>query len=125
MASINIGKNVFECTTCEKSFSRKSDLNRHISMTKNHTSDSVHEETKTFKCKKCDKGLTRKYCLKKHMAGVHAPGKLPSKCNICNASFADAQYLNIHINDVHTKRTVYKATPSRRQMALEKRKNKK
>ena len=52
----------------------------------------VHEETKTFKCKKCDKGFTRKYCLKKHMAGVHAPGKLPSKCNICNASFADAQY---------------------------------
>ena len=124
MASVKF----FECNTCEKSFARKCDLQRHILMTKSHRNesiDSVHEETKKFKCKKCNKGFARKDGLKQHMEGVHAPGKLPSKCNICNARFADAYLLSLHMTYEHTKRPVYKATPSKRQLAREKREKKK
>ena len=61
--------------------------------------------------------------MKKHIESVHE-GKMPSKCNMCNASFADTYYLNLHINLVHKKIPTFKVTLSVRQKALEKRKNK-
>ena len=51
--SINEGK--LECSTCNKSFSEKHVLNRHI--------QSVHEKKKLFECSTCMKSFSRKDLL--------------------------------------------------------------
>ena len=74
---------------CDKGFSQKQDLNRHI--------ESVHEGKKSFKCNICDAGFTHKANLNKHIDAVHKEKK-KFKCTICDeVFFSQKQDLNRHI----------------------------
>ena len=125
MASVDTGKNIFECTWCEKSFTSEKDLKIHISLSKNgHPKNSAHEENKPFKCRRCDKGYMKKDSLKNHVARVHNSANLPIKCTICSLRFADKGYLKIHMDEAHTKRPAYKKTPSQRELVAERKRKK-
>ena len=63
----------FECEICNTGFSRKPQLNAHIS--------SVHEGIKPFKCKICDASFSQKGDLNKHVSSVHG------ESNLSNAKF--------------------------------------
>ncbi len=70
----------WNCRLCDKSFSQKSDLNRHVdgvhlklkSFTKKaYQTGHVHYNLKSFSCTLCDKSFSRKGQLIGHMAAVH------------------------------------------------------
>ena len=52
-----------ECPRCNKFFSNKSNLQKHI--------DKVHVKTVIFECKQCDYKTKRKYNLTRHSQSVH------------------------------------------------------
>ena len=92
------GKKPFLCKMCDKSFTEKRKLKRHI--------ESVHErfvkpqtDEKVFsdpvaalatclKCNECNYLFKNKRNLKVHIASVNE-GNKPFQCNICDASFVE------------------------------------
>ena len=94
--SINEGK--LECSTCNKCFSEKQSLNRHI--------QSVHENKKTLECTSCMKRFSRMDHLKLHIACVH-DNKKEFMCLICKKGFSRKDKLNNHILLVHEKEKSY------------------
>lgn len=59
---------VFECSTCSKKFSKRSNLTRHVS--------KLHSTFKPFSCKRCGTGFTAKESLRRHSIRVNC--KMPS-----------------------------------------------
>lgn len=73
---------VFECSTCLKTFSASSNLTRHISL--------LHSTFKPFSCKRCGTGFTAKDSLKRHSIRANCkmsseeclkPVKMPTEIN--------------------------------------------
>ena len=52
-----------QCENCDKAFSTRSNLNKHVS--------SIHVGKKPFKCDICDKNFSQKQKMKDHFAIVH------------------------------------------------------
>ena len=80
----------FQCERCNKFFTLKGSLNRHIK--------TIHEEHRPFKCTVCEKNFNRKYDLKMHFSSVHEkkkPCKCEVRCEICTVKFAH------HVTQVH------------------------
>ena len=86
------GKQSFKCETCERQFSFRFSLHRHISkaheekishkkVNMNNHIESVHEGKKKFKCDKCDKAFSQKSNMTKHINTVHE-GNKPFQCSI-------------------------------------------
>ena len=113
---------MYKCPTCGKSFSRPSNVERHI--------ETVHTKTKTFPCKFCDKDFkstggrdmhihadhqgisfncdicgkefTRKGSLDRHVQGVHQEGIISTfKCSVCLTEFKQKSHLKKHLKNVH------------------------
>ncbi|XP_046407550.1 zinc finger protein 271-like [Ischnura elegans] len=80
----------YSCSECEKSFSQKSNLVRHI---RAHTSD------KRYSCHQCEKSFSRKGNLVRHIR-THAADERYS-CHQCEKSFSQKGNLVRHIR-VHT-----------------------
>ena len=108
------------CNFCNKIFSRKENLKRHIA--------SIHEEKK-LKCVFCEQIFSRKDRLKSHVVLVHTKKELFSdidtqdfkKCTLCGKNFSRNDHLKRHIEVVHEgkkpKKTVAKdETGSNRDM---------
>ena len=56
MVSVHEGKNAFKCEICEKIFSQKGNMNKHIAL--------IHEGKNAFKCEMCEKAfLQRVACI--------------------------------------------------------------
>lgn len=60
--SQNNGLKSFSCTECEKTFTRKQNLQKHL---------LIHSGEKPFPCNHCEKRFARKHHLKKHIEGTH------------------------------------------------------
>ncbi|KAJ9578515.1 hypothetical protein L9F63_005244, partial [Diploptera punctata] len=67
----------FKCSVCNKSFSLKTNLIRHL---------SIHNKEKPYKCSLCNESFTQKYYLSQHQY-VHSDEK-PFECSVCNKTFA-------------------------------------
>ena len=80
----------YDCDECDKSFSRKANLNRHIK--------GVHENNR-YNCDRCEKSFTKKCHLTMHIQGVH--DNVRYNCDMCDKSFSDKVSLNKHIQSVH------------------------
>lgn len=57
------GVRAFQCSECQKSFSRNSDLQKHI--------DAVHKGLRPYECITCQKRFSQKSSLKRHREAVH------------------------------------------------------
>ena len=81
-----------ECPECDREFTFKSELKRHIEV--------VHLKVKRHKCEKCGKGFSQKCMLEDHVNAVHLK-KREHQCQDCGNSFARLSQLNRHVSAVH------------------------
>ena len=89
----------FKCSDCEKSFTRKCHLDRHIK-TIHRVGESKHE------CKICNKIYNCRYVLIRHVKSVH--DKIKSfVCPQCGRKFAESSHLTRHMR-IHTRDNLYK-----------------
>lgn len=89
-ASLSVKKeshgNRFYCQKCNRDFSTKTNLNRHM---------QSHEGNKPFSCTECRKSFTQKSTLKQHMY-THT-GERPYVCEVCNRGFTQCKSLIFHM----------------------------
>nr|XP_019530107.2 zinc finger and SCAN domain-containing protein 2-like [Aedes albopictus] len=76
----------FECVECSKSFSTKTNLNRHV---------QTHNGNKPFVCPLCSKGFTQGGSLKQHLL-IHQNLR-PYVCTACGQAFTQAKSLTFHM----------------------------
>ena len=82
------------CHICEKTFSKKSNLNTHIR--------TVHEEIKVFECARCGRRFPALGDMERHVSSVHDKIK-PFKCPTCESRFARKDEMQNHCITVHEK----------------------
>ncbi|XP_046407914.1 gastrula zinc finger protein XlCGF57.1-like isoform X2 [Ischnura elegans] len=121
--SPDTAKKSYSCGECDKSFSRKNTLVRHI---RTHTKEKpyscsecnksfsvksslvchirTHTKEKPFSCNECDKSFCLKNALVSHIR-THTKEK-PYSCKECNKSFSVKSNLVCHIR-THTKEKPY------------------
>nr|XP_057937849.1 zinc finger protein 3 homolog [Doryrhamphus excisus] len=84
------GKKRFNCSVCDKGFSCKSYLIRHM---------RTHTGEKLFRCSDCGKSFTRNSDLKTHMR-IHT-GEKPFTCSDCGKGFTQKASMLVHMR-THT-----------------------
>lgn len=87
----HVGLKPFKCDQCDKAFTRKYHLERHMEM---------HAGTKNFQCEYCGKEFGTKGNLIAHVKRIHLQIKEFS-CGVCKKGFYSSKDLQTHIK-VHT-----------------------
>lgn len=94
-------KSPVHCDTCQKSFTRKYHLERHLV----HTSCNPGTfERQEFSCEVCDKKFSRIDNLRMHLRAHlgQKPRSREFQCPYCDKSFYGSSLLNIHVR-THTR----------------------
>ena len=87
-------KGQFACENCNKIFSSKRGVTRHIFR--------VHENKNAFKCKFCDYGSGDKSNFEKHVKSVHEKQNLSViKCKLCDYGSVDKSNFERHVKLIH------------------------
>ena len=86
------GKNVLNCSHCEKCFTSEIRLKNHFK----------HAHIRPHKCTECDFSTSAQSSLERHVAVLHS-GERPCKCEKCGDSFPIEEYLNNHMKNSHDK----------------------
>uniref|UniRef100_A0A8D8JH88 Zinc finger protein 729 n=1 Tax=Culex pipiens TaxID=7175 RepID=A0A8D8JH88_CULPI len=87
-------KKLHECKFCDKTFPKKSLLERHY---------LVHTKQKPFKCEVCSKCFNQKSTLKTHILTHN--GVQDFRCLLCGLKFSQKINLRVHTFRMHPKRT--------------------
>ena len=87
---LKLNKKHLICTLCDKSFSRKCDLNTH--------NKSVHQKVK-YTCTECDTQFSRNSALDSHIQSIHKQVK--NTCTQCDKQFSAKSDLKRHIQSIH------------------------
>ena len=79
-----------ECTICDKTFYLQRNLNRHIKI-----HDDKSSNKKMYQCDLCNKIFKKENYIEFHKKTVHEKQKM-FKCDICFQSFSRTWILNVH-----------------------------
>ena len=85
----------YVCDTCNRIFTRKYSLKRHIKTMHNHGS-------LPFKCDSCDAAFSRMDMLNRHKGRMHSNNSSPFKCDSCQKTFSSISTLNRHTQSLHS-----------------------
>ena len=98
-------KEPVQCPTCQKSFTRKYHLDRHLVHTSCNPGNIVKEE---FACEVCGKSFSRIDNLRMHLRAHlgQKPRNRDFQCPYCEKSFYGSSLLNIHVR-THTREKPY------------------
>ncbi|KAH3863492.1 hypothetical protein DPMN_026481 [Dreissena polymorpha] len=91
----HLGLSKYSC--CDKQFSRKEDLTRHMC--------SVHGETKEHVCPTCYAEIATKTLLKRHRRREEEEARF--KCDVCGAELKQSVDLQVHMH-IHSDERVQK-----------------
>ncbi|GIY16472.1 hypothetical protein CEXT_423011 [Caerostris extrusa] len=80
----------YKCNFCDKTYSRRSNLNKHV---------RTHNGDKPYQCTECDKSYDYPYQLRDH--NYKHTGEKPHSCGECGKCFADKSNLRVHLRS-HT-----------------------
>ena len=84
-------KKDYRCDSCDKTFSTKANLMKHIKV--------IHQSAQ-FNCHLCSKVFIYKHLLIKHISAVHYNIR-DYKCESCDTGFKNRSNLQRHISTVH------------------------
>ena len=84
------GEKKFQCSFCKKAFARQDNLSQHFLL---HGRVLPHDEDK-IPCTTCGKNFTKRSDLKRHML-IH-DGEKTFKCELCGKMFLQSRYLKYH-----------------------------
>uniref|UniRef100_A0A182VV42 C2H2-type domain-containing protein n=1 Tax=Anopheles minimus TaxID=112268 RepID=A0A182VV42_9DIPT len=83
---LHTGETPFQCSYCQKKFTRKEHLTNHVRL---HTGETP------FQCSYCQKKFTRKEHLTYHVR-LHT-GETPFQCSYCQKKFTRKEHLTNHV----------------------------
>ncbi|KAG8176341.1 hypothetical protein JTE90_003303 [Oedothorax gibbosus] len=100
-SSVHTGQKseIFSCGVCQKEFTQKLSLQRHLSYYKGRKLHSSKASKKSFVCKTCHRKCPSKEELNNHLL-THRNAKLYS-CKICHKKLASSSNFKLHLR-VHT-----------------------
>ena len=82
-------KQAVSCKLCQRSFSQRSSLTRHVII--------VHKKLKPHTCADCDQSFSMRDQLKKHIISNHPSSSCELySCNLCDLRFSDFKVLQLH-----------------------------
>ena len=87
---------LFKCSTCTSSYSRKGELKRH---------EETKHKNKRYNCQDCSKQFSSKVGLSKHINTVHK--RIKYKCDECDKEFTQQGNKDRHISIVHNQEKNY------------------
>jgi len=98
----------YQCDHCEKSFTLKNGLNRHLR--------AVHFKIKDHSCAKCNYTTAESFNLRMHIARVHEGKKVVLSCPLCNKNVVNLEW---HLEQYHKDCLVFLDDDTRQSAAKE------
>ncbi|XP_002137946.4 zinc finger protein 568-like [Drosophila pseudoobscura] len=93
---VHTGERPFECTYCEKKYTRKIHLDEH---------NRIHTGERPYGCLTCGKKFIRKYSLVKHIRAHTGEGLFD--CSQCDKKYRDNYALKHHFRNIHSGERLY------------------